>query len=398
MGKVGRHSNVLSIFSYKFYTSYHDPERIKRSIPPNSYVWNSYSFGNRKADFKTILKLSITANQQTINIKPLEITVDRSQALGMKETILRNIDLCLSGEEQTTFNREQLILEKVNYLYKLNKKEEALALIAEEWDKNKAIVPDRALYMKMKLLFLLSKKSRFSKAEQYLLRNAAFTAYHKIKPEKRVGLFNEKEHRLRLYFQKFYDKLLNRQEWDAINDLDCVEKGNQYYCYEGKVIKDYVMIRYKENPIILDTSAPFIGKNDRLFNVVEELSYTPDIPDCTGLSDAESQKACFKNILTKYIYKHLVYPDLASRHKIEGTVVLKVKVDPINKIYGISGIKDIGGGAERAALAAMNQTLQELLKEYKLCSGKWKPSKDRKQTLVEIHWLIPVKFELNKKD
>ena len=46
----------------------------------------------------------------------------------------------------------------------------------------------------------------------------------------------------------------------------------------------------------------------------------------------------------EHIYKHLKYPDLAVEHKIEGTVVLTMKIDRDNKIYCAKRLRDIGGG------------------------------------------------------
>ncbi|MFT5167708.1 MAG: hypothetical protein ACI8P3_002946 [Saprospiraceae bacterium] len=136
-------------------------------------------------------------------------------------------------------------------------------------------------------------------------------------------------------------------------------------------------------------------KKETIFTVWEQLQYFPDIPDCAGISDTTSKMECFEKVLMEHIYKHLKYPELAKEHEIEGTVVVEMRIDSEDKIYCIKVIRDIGAGAGKAALAAVNLSLQELLKKYERC--KWSPGKARGQP-VSVNWYIPIKFKLKNKD
>jgi len=136
-----------------------------------------------------------------------------------------------------------------------------------------------------------------------------------------------------------------------------------------------------------------LSQKEAVFKVVEKV-YIPTLPGCEGVVDTTAKK-CFDSILMKHIYKHLEYPALAREHKIEGTVVITFRIDPEDEIYCAKVLRDIGAGTGKAALAAVNQSLQELLKTYSPC--KWQPTKSRGNP-VNVQWNFPVKFKLDNKD
>ncbi len=56
------------------------------------------------------------------------------------------------------------------------------------------------------------------------------------------------------------------------------------------------------------------------------------------------------------IERKIVYPDLAKKYKLEGFVLVSVKVDAKGKIKNIKVIKELGLGCDKAAIAAINKT------------------------------------------
>ena len=81
------------------------------------------------------------------------------------------------------------------------------------------------------------------------------------------------------------------------------------------------------------------------------------------------------------VKKHLVYPDLAIRAGVEGTVVVLAYVSKKGFVTGTAVLRGIGGGCDEAAMDAVKKV-------------KFKPGMQRGKA-VNVKVSVPVKFRLN---
>ena len=81
------------------------------------------------------------------------------------------------------------------------------------------------------------------------------------------------------------------------------------------------------------------------------------------------------------VKKHLVYPDLAIRAGVEGTVIVLAYVDKTGQVTGTQVLKGIGGGCDEAAMDAVKKVT-------------FKPGKQRGKA-VNVKVSVPVRFRLN---
>ncbi len=78
----------------------------------------------------------------------------------------------------------------------------------------------------------------------------------------------------------------------------------------------------------------------------------------------------------------VVYPEIAKRAGVEGTVYIEAYVDESGNVTRTAVVKGIGAGCDEAAQAAVSKT-------------KFKPGKQRGKP-VKVRMSIPIRFRLNK--
>jgi len=89
--------------------------------------------------------------------------------------------------------------------------------------------------------------------------------------------------------------------------------------------------------------------------------------------------------LTEYMKSAVVYPDLAKKDKIEGTVYVTFVVEKDGKVSEAKVLRGIGGGCDESALAAIQHM------------PAWEPGMQHGQP-VRVQFNIPVKFGLDNQD
>jgi protein TonB len=82
------------------------------------------------------------------------------------------------------------------------------------------------------------------------------------------------------------------------------------------------------------------------------------------------------------IQSAVVYPEIAKRAGVEGTVYVEAFVDESGNVTRTSVVKGIGAGCDEAAQAAVSKT-------------KFKPGKQRGKP-VKVRMSIPIRFRLSK--
>ena len=82
------------------------------------------------------------------------------------------------------------------------------------------------------------------------------------------------------------------------------------------------------------------------------------------------------------IQRAVVYPEIAKRAGVEGTVYVEAFVDESGNVTRTNIVKGIGAGCDEAAQAAVNKT-------------KFKPGKQRGKA-VKVRMSIPIRFRLQK--
>ncbi|PLX25453.1 MAG: energy transducer TonB [Ignavibacteria bacterium] len=81
------------------------------------------------------------------------------------------------------------------------------------------------------------------------------------------------------------------------------------------------------------------------------------------------------------VKKHLVYPDLAIRAGVEGTVIVLAYVNKTGQVTGTEVLRGIGGGCDESAMEAVKKVT-------------FKPGMQRGKA-VNVKVSVPVRFRLN---
>jgi len=116
--------------------------------------------------------------------------------------------------------------------------------------------------------------------------------------------------------------------------------------------------------------------------------YMPMVSNCAAWDTTyQVQTQCSQEVLLKFIYANVQYPDSARMQGIEGTVVINFVVNPDSTISDAKILRDIGGGCGDAALAVIN-ALNPL-------GLKWAPGR-QKGIPVKVGMNIPVKFKIKE--
>jgi len=229
--------------NYKSCIENQENRGVKIGIPPNSYIWKSYSFKNRVEDFRTKLKPYIKINNKVITIDPIEVIIDRSEALTEREMILNNINELLLEKDIKPEKWKELILEKVRCLSVMEgRRKEAFELvngILKEYPNS-----NKAIYLKGMTLARFSSVKGLSKANKFMLINAAITELDKVKL---VGYDSYYYDKAKKDIKKFKSAFPSRVEWELINDLECKERDDKYFCYEKEIFKGWVLIRFSSD-------------------------------------------------------------------------------------------------------------------------------------------------------
>jgi len=114
----------------------------------------------------------------------------------------------------------------------------------------------------------------------------------------------------------------------------------------------------------------------------------PMVSNCAAWDTTyQAQRQCSQDVLLKFIYANVQYPDSARMQGIEGTVVVNFVVNPDSTISDAKILRDIGGGCGEAALSVIN-ALNPL-------GLKWAPGK-QKGIPVKVAMNIPVKFKIKE--
>jgi protein TonB len=88
--------------------------------------------------------------------------------------------------------------------------------------------------------------------------------------------------------------------------------------------------------------------------------------------------------MMKFISTNIIYPEIAVKNGIEGTVVIEFIIEKDGSISNIKIIKDTGGGCGEAGVDVIK------------LMPNWIPGTQRDQP-VRVKMLVPIKFRLSKK-
>ncbi|MEZ4910537.1 MAG: energy transducer TonB [Saprospiraceae bacterium] len=121
---------------------------------------------------------------------------------------------------------------------------------------------------------------------------------------------------------------------------------------------------------------------DRIFRKVEQM---PRFPGCDDQGTEEEMVECSTTKLLRYIYEHIIYPEVAKSNRIEGQVVLQFVVDKNGIIRDTKIMRDIGGGCA--------QVVEKAILDMNNLPERWTPGKQLGRP-VKVLYTLPVKFKL----
>ena len=126
-----------------------------------------------------------------------------------------------------------------------------------------------------------------------------------------------------------------------------------------------------------------------IYEIVEE---APRFPGCENLDTTDAVKIkCAETALFQFFNGNIVYPYEARQKDVQGTVVLRLVVEPDGLISNPEILRDIGGGCGEEALRVANGMNEALQKAYL----KWRPGmKDGKPVRTQI--TLPIRFRLEE--
>jgi len=117
-----------------------------------------------------------------------------------------------------------------------------------------------------------------------------------------------------------------------------------------------------------------------VFQIVERM---PRFPGCEELENSNEINQCAKEKMLEFVYANLKYPPIAKANGIEGTVVVRLIVEPDGLFSNVEVVRDIGAGCGTEAVRIIESM------------PKWIPGKQRGR-VVPVYYNMPVKFVLNK--
>ena len=124
-------------------------------------------------------------------------------------------------------------------------------------------------------------------------------------------------------------------------------------------------------------------EEEEIFRVVEDM---PRFPGCEnqGLSKSE-RKTCSDKKMLDFIYKNIVYPEVAKTNGVEGRVIMKFMVGEDGSISKAQVLRDPGAGCGKEAVRVVNMM------------PKWRPGIQRGKP-VKVWFTLPVSFKLPKEE
>ena len=111
------------------------------------------------------------------------------------------------------------------------------------------------------------------------------------------------------------------------------------------------------------------------------------LPTCSEQEAYYLRKKCSDKAMLVYLYERVKYPAAARKASQEGMAVVSIVVDAEGKISRTSLYRDPGYGLGEAALAAVNQMVEE--------DVRWQPGRNEGEA-VAVALKIPIKFALGK--
>ena len=136
---------------------------------------------------------------------------------------------------------------------------------------------------------------------------------------------------------------------------------------------------------VQDTIPKQSDKKAEMRKVVDQM---PRFPGCETLDGTAAEiEKCAQNLMMKYIFEKITYPEAARKAGIEGMALIKFVVDQSGKITKAEIAKDPGGGTGQEALRVVNSMNQ--------MAEKWVPAMQDGQP-VNVQYAIPIMFKLPK--
>lgn len=117
---------------------------------------------------------------------------------------------------------------------------------------------------------------------------------------------------------------------------------------------------------------------------VKVIEKMPRFPGCEDREDDQERKKCSEELMLRFLYKNLEYPQSAIDQKLEGTVILQFHIDEKGEIISPKVIKDIGSGCAEAALNVLD------------IMPTWIPGYQR-GVPAKVLMTLPVRFKLDAK-
>jgi TonB family protein len=121
-----------------------------------------------------------------------------------------------------------------------------------------------------------------------------------------------------------------------------------------------------------------------IYQVVEQ---QPVFPGCAEkTTEPAGRVQCTNQSLLAFMYGNLVYPEVALRDSLEGTVVLRFVVEKNGRVGKAEVVKDIGGGCGEEALRVL-----DLLRQAD--GANWTPGMQKGQ-IVRTYFTLPIRFKI----
>lgn len=167
------------------------------------------------------------------------------------------------------------------------------------------------------------------------------------------------------------------------NDHTTIVQLRDLYASDSTLVRD--VFKYKTQKNKEKKAALATKQKDKDLTGMEEFKVEetmPKFPGCEHIQNEEDRKSCAQARMLEFIYNTLVYPEVAIKNGVQGTVVIRFIVDKNGEIIEPEIVRDIGAKCGEAALKVVKSM------------PKWNPG-TQKGKAVKVQFNLPIKFSLS---
>ncbi len=208
-------------------------------IPKNTYTWQHLYTNDYAGSFETELRFSIRVQDSLIISAPISAKIDYNLFLMPQRRMIQQIDEHIMNGGLTDHQKRLLQFRKARIHFKDQDYLQSIAtcrtLLQQDSHLNEV-----KFFLARAVVNKISTIKNVSEAEKYGLISAAINLWQEI-PKK-----HENSDRALELIKVYMPYLPTKEQWKAVNTLECEPIGDEYQCFIGHYFNATTIIRYKD--------------------------------------------------------------------------------------------------------------------------------------------------------